>query len=219
MDATLEKFSRDDISRYLSSRGIPPADKIISYVELILTKNDEVNLTGAKNYKEFIDKHVLDVWLAVQKYQPQEYIADIGSGGGIPGILLAIFHPTVKVTLVERTQKKAKCLEYFISSLKLEGNVRVINKTFEEVDCYKYDELWFRGFLPGIKLAPLISGVDSKAELPLLVLMKCPAWSEEKIAIMNTKFVKSSWVERFAESSEVTYELPDNLGSRRLVLV
>lgn len=211
----------EECKKALGYAGLLPVDKLARYVQLVLQINETVNITGAKTAEEFAVKHVADVWRAIQALgKPSVEVVDVGSGGGIPGIPLAIMLPDVKVFLVERRQKKAKALEHMVSKLGLESRVRVKCETLEAISGLpKGAEYWFRGFLPGPKLAEYLSTAFPRANLGTLILMKGPAWGEEKLAIMNQKGVKDIWKNRFSDAQEVEYELPHEAGLRTLVLV
>ncbi len=93
-------------------------------------------------------------------------------------------------------------------------------RSFEEIKRFPPNsEFWFRGFLPGPKLAAYLSEFFPKADLGQLVLMKGPAWSDEKLEIMGTKKVRSVWTERFGGAAELSYSLPHGMGERVLVIV
>ncbi|QAR31969.1 16S rRNA (guanine(527)-N(7))-methyltransferase RsmG [Geovibrio thiophilus] len=98
-----------------------------------LHMNAGLNLTAIKDREEFYFKHYLDsIYIFILKNVLRETMADIGSGGGFPGIVTAIFHPEMKITLVESIAKKCRFLEHAASELGL-NNVRVLNCRAEEV--------------------------------------------------------------------------------------
>ena len=113
-------------------------EKNLSYLKLLLETNQEYNLTSITDTKEATIKHLLDS-LSVYQLLEGETIADIGSGGGTPGIPLAIAFPKKKFLLVESKQKKAAFLVGVVKQLKLK-NVRVINKRAEEVTATRAPE-------------------------------------------------------------------------------
>ena len=113
-------------------------EKNVSYLKLLLETNQEYNLTSITDTKEATIKHLLDS-LSIYQLLEGETIADIGSGGGTPGIPLAIAFPKKKFLLVESKQKKAAFLVGAVKQLKLK-NVRVINKRAEEVTATRAPE-------------------------------------------------------------------------------
>lgn len=217
----LSDISIDECKKALEKAGVPPAQVLADYMHQLLDWNTKINLTGAKDPNELAVKHIADVWAAVQVLGISESrIADIGSGGGIPGIVLAIIAPQSHVTLVERRQKKANVLQSMVSKLGLDEKMRVYAKSFEEVKTFTPDtEFWFRGFLPGPKLASYLSEAFPRAQLGQLVLMKGPAWPQEKLEIMSQPKIREAWLERFGGAAELPYSLPNGAGERILVLV
>lgn len=205
----------------LESVGVPPAEKLALYIQKLLEINEVLNLTGAKTPEDVALKHVCDSFLAWNtRGGLSRPIFDIGSGGGFPGLVLAILSPGVPVTLVERIQKKARALQEMVDFLGLENQVEVKARSFEEIKPLPEDaEFWFRGFLPGPKLAEYFSRCFSAHEIGSIVLMKGPAWGEEKASILSQPKVKKDWIERFAQATEESYELPKDAGKRYLVFV
>ena len=77
------------------------------YLDLLLEGNKNINLTGIREPRAAVIKHTLDSLSASSAIQGAKII-DIGSGGGTPGIPLAIALPEKKFYLIEATQKKSK---------------------------------------------------------------------------------------------------------------
>ena len=113
-------------------------EKNLNYLRLLLKTNQEYNLTGITDTKEATIKHLLDS-LSIHDLLEGDIIADIGSGGGTPGIPLAIAFPKKQFLLIESKQKKAAFLVEAVNQLKLK-NVRVINKRAEEAAATKTPE-------------------------------------------------------------------------------
>lgn len=97
------------------------------YINL-LTKAP-LNLTSIRDYQQVIHKHIADVLLPVDSIKGD--VLDVGSGGGIPGIIYAIVFGT-RVTMVESIRKKAIWLEQTIAELGL-CNAQVICSRVEEL--------------------------------------------------------------------------------------
>ncbi|MDR2869207.1 MAG: 16S rRNA (guanine(527)-N(7))-methyltransferase RsmG [Deferribacteraceae bacterium] len=98
-----------------------------------------VNVTAIKSKDDYYIKHVLDsVYVFKAGLIPEldinsvSTVADIGSGGGFPGIILAICYPHLQITLVESITKKCRYLENVVGSLAL-SNVVIKNARAEAI--------------------------------------------------------------------------------------
>lgn len=107
--------------------------------------NCQINLTAIKERNEFYLKHYYDSIYYFQEYgAPCGTLADIGSGGGFPGIVLGIFYPEVEITLIESIGKKCRFLEQAVKELEL-SNIKVRNTRVENIKDEKYDIITARG--------------------------------------------------------------------------
>src|SRR4051794_3272326 len=91
------------------------------YLDLLSAGNEQMNLTRITDRESAEISHIGDA-LTVLPYLPNvasTRIADVGSGGGVPGIPLAIARPDARIVLVESTKKKARFLSECIQSLGL----------------------------------------------------------------------------------------------------
>lgn len=103
------------------------------YLDLLLEANRLMNLTRIADPSQAAVGHVADALTLLPMIpQPTASLADVGSGGGVPGLVLAIALPETLVTLVESTRKKAAFLETAAGKLGL-ANVRVLPQRAEEV--------------------------------------------------------------------------------------
>jgi 16S rRNA (guanine527-N7)-methyltransferase len=82
--------------------------KIFNFVKEIYIYNQKVNLTGIKDYKQFVDKNIYDSLLIINLkiFEKVKIALDFGTGGGFPGLLLAIIYPNIKFILVDSSHKK-----------------------------------------------------------------------------------------------------------------
>jgi 16S rRNA (guanine527-N7)-methyltransferase len=107
-----------------------------AYLDLLLEANTVMNLTRITDRASAEVLHIADA-LTVIRHLPRRPhgLADVGSGGGVPGIPLAIARPDVSVTLIESTQKKAAFLERTVRELGL-AHVQVRADRAEKlIDC------------------------------------------------------------------------------------
>lgn len=102
---------------------------LLDYVTLLAKWNRTYNLTAVRDETLMVSQHLLDS-LAILPHLRGQSLVDIGSGGGLPGIPLAIAQPAWRVVLVESNQKKAAFLEQARMELTL-NNVVVIHQRVE----------------------------------------------------------------------------------------
>ncbi|MBR2362855.1 MAG: 16S rRNA (guanine(527)-N(7))-methyltransferase RsmG [Spirochaetaceae bacterium] len=132
--------------------------KLEGYIRELMLFNAAYDLVGAENQEQIVVNHILDSlagWrcireLALERQQGRQesvLVADIGSGGGLPGIPLAIALPQLQFVLVERMSKRCAFLENCAAVLRLE-NVRVENMQAEQVPPQSFDVATFRAFRP-----------------------------------------------------------------------
>jgi 16S rRNA (guanine527-N7)-methyltransferase len=167
-----ELFRRADVE--LSTGQI---EHLSGYVDLLLAANQKFNLTRISDPAEARVRHVGDA-LTVLPFLPRgaHRLADVGSGGGVPGLPLAIARPDVQVVLIESTKKKAGFLTETVQALGLK-NVRVIADRAETVAKGSFD----------VVVARALANMDQLASwcLPLvrpggmLLAMKGPKVAKE----------------------------------------
>jgi len=108
-------------------------NKLSKYLHLLKEKNEQVNLTRITDNREAWIKHILDSLMAAPFFdKPGMKVVDIGTGGGMPGIPLAILFPSAHFTLVDSTEKKVAALKEFIEQLNLK-NVECIAGRIETI--------------------------------------------------------------------------------------
>jgi 16S rRNA (guanine527-N7)-methyltransferase len=103
--------------------------QLLAYLALLIKWNKAYNLTAVRDPDEMVSRHLLDS-LSVVRFIEGERQLDVGSGGGMPGIPLAILFPDMKVTVLDSNGKKTR----FLTQVKLElalGNLEVIHSRAE----------------------------------------------------------------------------------------
>ncbi len=132
-------------------------DRLAYFAGLVTEKNESVNLISRKDVDSIIEKHIF-ISSLITKYIPERCtdFLDIGTGGGFPGIPLAIMKPALKGVLVDSTGKKIDAVQEFIDKLKLSNVVaekeRVESPEFIEKYKERFDLIVSRATVPLIIL-------------------------------------------------------------------
>lgn len=114
----------------LSPRQI---DQVSTYIDLLLKWNAKINLTAVRDPREVVARHFGESFFAAEKLlDPTAALSviDLGSGAGFPGLPLAMFAPSARITLIESSAKKAAFLNEVITLLKL-ANAQVFSRRAE----------------------------------------------------------------------------------------
>lgn len=132
-------------------------ERLAHFADLLVNKNEEVNLISRKDTENIIENHIF-ISSFITEFLPQSAnrFLDIGTGGGLPGIPLAITKPLMRGVLVDSTGKKTDAVSGFIQKLKL-GNLVVENSRVESDEFIKkhknkFDLIVSRGTVPLIIL-------------------------------------------------------------------
>ena len=109
-------------------------EKLQGYMEKLLKWNESINLTAIKDEEEFVIKHYADslAVLDLVEYEDAEKIIDLGTGGGFPGIPLAIFSPEKKFTLVDSLGKRLKVIDDIAGELGIK-NIKTVHGRAEDL--------------------------------------------------------------------------------------
>ncbi len=110
----------------------PKLEALVEYMHLLLKVNKSINLTRIVHPEDFIDKHLIDslTILPLIKHSDQNII-DIGTGGGFPGIPLAVATPKNKFVLLDSTGKKLRVVEQIANEIGVK-NITFVHARAEE---------------------------------------------------------------------------------------
>lgn len=200
----------DDLAALLLQATVAPAlaARLACYGALLIEANARVNLTGAKSAGE-LAAHLLDA-LSVLPHLGETHV-DVGSGGGLPGIPIALAS-TARVTLVEATAKKAAFLRAAIAALALDGQCRVVAARAETA---AHDPNLRERFASGTARAVAVAPTVAELVLPFIapggcaILQRGTIDAPERRALEDAALVLGGRVE-----TEIALE-----GERRLLLV
>lgn len=104
---------------------------LLKYQDALVLWNKAYNLTAIRDPKEMLVKHLLDS-LSILKDLPAGRLLDIGTGGGMPGMIIALCQPERDCVLLDSNGKKIRFLKQFIADLKLKNVVAVQTRVENE---------------------------------------------------------------------------------------
>lgn len=156
----MDKYFRE-LNSYFLENGISAdrhqLERLANFAQLLEEKNEQINLISRKDIENLVENHIF-FSAFLSKYIPDRVnrFIDIGTGGGLPGIPLAIVRPLMRGVLVDSTGKKVDAVQEFVSKLKLSNliaeNSRVESDEFKEKHANSFDLAISRGTVPLIIL-------------------------------------------------------------------
>ena len=136
LESGMQKLGLENIPQVIS--------KLLIYKELLIKWNRSFNLTSIKN-REVVTHHFLDC-LSIIPFIKTSSLLDVGTGAGLPGIIIAIVKPDIKVSLIDKVGKKIAFIKRVVAELEIKNidtyHDRVELLTSEE----KYDGIISRAF-------------------------------------------------------------------------
>jgi 16S rRNA (guanine527-N7)-methyltransferase len=170
----IEKVSRETIdhTNYLFDKNSEPINK---YVELLMEWNAKINLVSRSLTADQIKEHVKHS-LFLNTVIGYNAVLDAGTGGGMPGIPLAIVNPDLEFILNDRVGKKVMCVEDMVTRMKLENvftssmGVSALRVHYEVMDCVSKHAFKIPDLLKLTKHLPIekyhfLKGPDFREEL------------------------------------------------------
>jgi 16S rRNA (guanine527-N7)-methyltransferase len=127
---SLQQILADGIEQLGIDVDAETQTRLLQYLALLHKGNRVHNLTAVREPKKMVTQHVLDC-LAVLPYVEGKRLLDVGSGGGLPGIPLALARPQLEVTLLDSNHKKTVFLQQAVIDLQL-SNVKVVCARVED---------------------------------------------------------------------------------------
>jgi 16S rRNA (guanine527-N7)-methyltransferase len=189
------------------------ADPIKKFFELLSKWNAELNLTAIKDWDDFLLRHVEDSRSLLPYLAEVRTLIDLGTGAGVPGIIIKILRPEIDVTLLDSTRKKISFCDEAIRELNLSGIRSVWGRAEDDVlqnklgrfDCVVSRATWeLKKFLP--IAAHYINDMGK------IIAMKGSKWNEElgeSVEVIEKEELKLT--------TSATYELKGNV--QRAILI
>ncbi len=179
----------------LSTRQI---DKLLDYLALLVKWNSVYNLTSVRDPQQMVIQHLLDAMSALFAFKGAKRVLDVGTGGGLPGIVIAIWameaEPEMQVHLIDTVKKKTAFLTQVKAELGLEqvtvhsGHVEklVSENTFDVITSRAFAELIDFVKLSGHLLEQDGIMIALKGKMPDEEIQRLPvAWRVEKVESLS----------------------------------
>ncbi len=168
------------LAETLSTYGFVVTDEqcrlLRRYCEQLWNWNTRLNLTRHTDSEAFVTRDLNDTQQLNNHLHSGESVLDVGSGGGVPGIVLAILNQSLNISLSESTQKKAVALEAIVAELGL--SIPVLSERAENiVRRQSFDTITARAVAPLRKLLPWFQ--PQRHRIGRLLLVKGPSWQTE----------------------------------------
>jgi 16S rRNA (guanine527-N7)-methyltransferase len=161
--------------------------KLLIYIDLLIKWNKTYNLTSLTTKEDIITTHLLDCLSVVKKIDGQR-ILDVGSGAGLPGLMIALARPTTHLCLIDKVAKKTSFMKQAVLELEL-SNVEVIHGRVEDLRVKNpFDMIVSRAF----------SEVEKFISLTQHLISKQGAW-----LIMKSKKIMTEDLKKLGKSFEV----------------
>lgn len=147
-------FDRDALARVLADGiaemglQVTPEQqgKLMAYLQLMHKWNAVYNLTSLRDPMQMVTHHLLDSLAAVPAFEGARNVLDVGAGGGLPGTVLAITRPDMKVAMIDTVHKKTAFLTQVKAELGL-ANVTVHTMKVQDLQASdKFDVITSRAF-------------------------------------------------------------------------
>ena len=191
-------------------------NKFYDYMNLLIEWNNKINLTAITDYNEIILKHFVDSLTINKCIKENNYVVDVGTGAGFPGIPLKIIRDDIKIVLVDSLNKRINFLNEVIKELNLK-NIETVHARAEEFGRNKKYRQKF-----DIATSRAVANLSTLSEymIPLVkingrcICMKGKEIKEELKDSLNAIKVLGGKVENVEE-----FELADNDINRSIIYI
>lgn len=217
MPPTKQEVYLKELQNFCWDNGFNPEpmrnERLAFFANLVVEKNKVINLVSRKDVDSIIENHIF-ISAYITKYFPEKItrFLDIGTGGGFPGIPIAIMRPDLRGLLVDSTGKKIDAVKEFIDKLKLSN----VTSETARVESPEFIEKYKGSF----------DLIVSRAVVPIIILIRyaLPLMKEKAFIIamkggdLNEEFQKAELKYKSIIKKSTIYELaykPTNLRNKK----
>jgi len=190
----------DALAKYEIELPRDCVERLDQFCQLLWDWNQKLNLTRHTDLDTFISRDLTDSLQLAQLLSANENTLDIGSGGGVPGVVLAVIRPDLKISLSESVGKKAAALETIVRELNLPTPVHHRRAEHVLEDAH-YDVLVARAVGPLWKMLKWFE--PHWKSIGRLLAIKGPRWVEERGEARHRGYLQSLQLRR-----AVSYSMP-----------
>lgn len=169
------------LAREAAAQGInlsePQIALLQQYCELLWDWNTRINLTRHTDYQKFVSRDLMDS-LAFAEFLPSgERVLDVGTGGGVPGVVLSVVRPDLDITLSESVGKKARVVTEIVQRMGVRAKVHH-GRAQELLALERFDTLVIRAVARLAKLLEWFQPLWDRFDR--ILILKGPSWIDER---------------------------------------
>ena len=178
---------------------------LAAYAASLWAWNERLNLTRHTDVEKFVSRDVADAAAIAPHLATGDHVLDVGTGGGVPGVLLAILRPDLRVELCDSVAKRARAVREIVAEVGLAGMpvhesaaqpLVVAAAEGKPAARGRFDVLVVRAVAPLLKLLGWFEPLADRYGRMLVI--KGPRWEEEKGEARHRGYVKQVTVRRIA---------------------
>jgi 16S rRNA (guanine527-N7)-methyltransferase len=202
--------SRENLGRSIAEEcdrlglSVPPqaVAGLAAYAASLWAWNERLNLTRHTDVEKFVSRDVADAVAIAPHLAAGEHILDVGTGGGVPGVPLAILRPDLRVELCDSVAKRARAVRAIVGEIGLAIPVHesaaqpLVVAAADAGPRGRFDVLVVRAVAPLLKLLGWFEPLAERYGRMLVI--KGPRWEEEKGEARHRGLVKKVTVRRIA---------------------
>ncbi len=207
--------AQDNLHAALARHAVELPDEQVARLQQFCTLewqwNAKINLTRHTDYEKFVGRDLVDSLAFAEALEPGEKILDVGTGGGVPGVVLAVVRPDLRVWLSESVGKKARAVADIVAQLGLPITVHH-GRAEELLAAEPFNSLVIRAVAPLRKLLDWFHPHWNVFDR--MLVLKGPAWVEERGEARHRGLL-----DKFALRKLTSYPLPGTNSKSTLLQI